>query len=84
MREVGVLEAKTHLSALLDEVERAGEELAITRRGKIIAKIIPAAPAKMSRADVVARFARLRDHIADTYGEATDFDIKAAIEEGRE
>ena len=39
MREVGVLEAKTHLSALLDAVERGGEEIVITRHGKPVARL---------------------------------------------
>lgn len=37
---VGAFEAKTHLSALLDRVER-GEEVTITRRGQPVAKLVP-------------------------------------------
>jgi prevent-host-death family protein len=40
MREIGAFEAKTKLSALLDLVE-AGEEILITRRGKVVAKLTP-------------------------------------------
>ena len=43
MLEVGAFEAKNKLSALLDRVER-GEEIAITRRGKVIARLVPAVP----------------------------------------
>lgn len=39
MRFVGVLEAKTHLSRLLDELERTGEPLTITRHGKPLAVV---------------------------------------------
>lgn len=39
---VGAFEAKTKLSELLDRVEK-GEEIVITRRGKTIAKLAPAA-----------------------------------------
>ncbi|HEV3312624.1 MAG TPA: type II toxin-antitoxin system Phd/YefM family antitoxin [Chloroflexota bacterium] len=39
-RSVGIHEAKTHLSRLLEEV-RCGEEIAITRRGKEVALLIP-------------------------------------------
>lgn len=39
MLEVGAYEAKNKLSALLDRVE-AGEEIIITRRGKVVAKIV--------------------------------------------
>ena len=42
MREVGAFEAKNRLGALLDQVER-GEEI-VTRRGKAVAKLVPAGP----------------------------------------
>jgi prevent-host-death family protein len=42
MHTVGVLEAKTKLAALLDEVEEGGE-VTITRRGKPVARLVPAA-----------------------------------------
>lgn len=38
MKEVGAFEAKTRLGQLLDWVE-AGEEVVITRRGKVVAKL---------------------------------------------
>ncbi|CAN5457643.1 type II toxin-antitoxin system prevent-host-death family antitoxin [soil metagenome] len=41
MTSVGVFEAKTHLSDLIDRAER-GEEITITRRGKAVAKLVPA------------------------------------------
>jgi prevent-host-death family protein len=41
MTEIGAFEAKNKLSSLLDQVER-GEEVVITRRGKPVAKLIPA------------------------------------------
>ena len=40
MITVGAFEAKTHFSALLDKIE-AGEEIAVTRHGKRIARIVP-------------------------------------------
>jgi prevent-host-death family protein len=41
MKEIGTFEAKTHLSALLDEVAR-GAEVVITRRGVAVARLVPA------------------------------------------
>jgi prevent-host-death family protein len=41
MYEIGAFEAKNKLSALLERVER-GEEILITRRGKPVAKLVPA------------------------------------------
>ena len=43
MREVGAFEAKNKLGTLLDWVE-AGEEVLITRRGKPVARLVPAEP----------------------------------------
>ncbi|MCW3018078.1 MAG: prevent-host-death family protein [Solirubrobacterales bacterium] len=42
-KSVGVHEAKTHLSRLLEEVA-AGEEVVITRRGEAVASLVPAHP----------------------------------------
>jgi prevent-host-death family protein len=39
-KSVGVHEAKTHLSRLLDEVT-AGHEVVITRRGEEVARLVP-------------------------------------------
>lgn len=50
MREVQASEAKTHLPALLDEVER-GETVVITRHGKPIARLIPEADRRQAKID---------------------------------
>ena len=41
MREIGAFEAKNKLGQLLDQVEH-GEEIVITRRGRAVAKLVPA------------------------------------------
>lgn len=69
MREVGVLEAKTHLSSLLDEVEQDGADILITRHGRPIARLSPHLPspvdhATTTRAEVVEKFRALRERIA--------------------
>ncbi len=40
MREIGAFEAKNKLGQLLDWVE-AGEEIMITRRGRVVARLVP-------------------------------------------
>ena len=45
MTTVSVHEAKTHLSRLLKQVE-AGQEVAITRRNRVVARIVPSKTAK--------------------------------------
>ena len=41
MHEIGAFEAKNKLGTLLDWVE-AGDEVVITRRGKAVARLVPA------------------------------------------
>ncbi len=45
MSEVSLAEAKAHLSALVARAE-AGEVVSITRRGKLVARIVAAEPAR--------------------------------------
>jgi prevent-host-death family protein len=75
---VGAYEAKTKLPELLKRVER-GEHITIARHGTPIAVIVPigAYPRKDSKAAGAAIKEFARTH---TRG---DFDIQAAIEEGR-
>lgn len=48
MSTVGAVEAKTHLSRLLDKVE-AAEEITITRHGEPVAKLVPVKPARTKK-----------------------------------
>jgi len=62
MKEVGTFEAKTHLSALLDEVER-GAEVVITRRGVAVARLVPAnAPRRSGAGDPITRAKAFAQH----------------------
>ncbi len=77
MRTVGTFEAKTHLSRLLEEVER-GEEITITRHGKAIARLVPVgAVSREGLADTVARLKSFRRG-----RRLGDLSAKALIEEG--
>ena len=55
MNDVALFDAKNRLSELIHRVE-AGEEIAITRRGKVVARLVPPAPEEAGR--------RARDAIA--------------------
>ena len=63
MESIGAFDAKTHLSELLQRVER-GEEITITRHGKPVAKLVPAvdraAEAAARRAAAVDGLVELR------------------------
>ena len=58
MSNVRLAETKAHLSALVDRVE-AGDEISITRRGKLVARLVPA---ERPREPVV--WEGLRKHVA--------------------
>ncbi len=63
MITVGSFEAKTHLSSLLERVER-GEEVLITRHGKAVARLVPAAEADRAHIDdVIARIKSARSGV---------------------
>ncbi|WP_411286531.1 type II toxin-antitoxin system Phd/YefM family antitoxin, partial [Phenylobacterium sp.] len=70
MREVGLLEAKTHLSALVADVERGGETIVITRHGKPVAELKPSRAVagdpqrRLSGPELAGRFRKLRERIS--------------------
>jgi len=41
MKTVGIFDAKTRLSELCREVAETGQEITITRRGQILARLLP-------------------------------------------
>lgn len=45
MKSVGIYEAKTHLTRLIEEVER-GDSITITRHGRPVARLVPEPPTK--------------------------------------
>jgi prevent-host-death family protein len=78
MKTVGTFAAKTHLSTLLEEVER-GEEITITRHGKAIARLVPVG--SITNGDLAHAVARLK---AFRRGRRLGgISVKALIEEGR-
>lgn len=56
MKELTAVEAKVKFGALLDDVER-GEEVVITRNGRLVARICPIAAPKMTREEAARRLA---------------------------
>jgi prevent-host-death family protein len=59
VREVGASGAKNKLGQLLDLVEQ-GEEIVITRRGRAVARLMPARPVR-SREQARAAIRRMRE-----------------------
>jgi prevent-host-death family protein len=84
MKQVGIFEAKTHLSALLDEVEKGGE-VTITRHGKPVAKLVRAT-AEFSPEEIERRrqaIKRIRERAREINLGVSPKTIKRWISEGR-
>ncbi len=79
---VGLLEAKTHLSAILERVRATGQPVVVTRRGEPIAEITPVKdrePKKMTREEAFAVVREMRG----TFAPITAEEIHADIRDGR-
>lgn len=74
-KSVGVHEAKTHLSRLLDDVA-AGEEVVITRRGEPAARLVALGPGT-ARAFGIDRG---RFVVPDDFDAALDDDVLGSFE----
>lgn len=75
--DVGVYEAKTHLTALLDRVEH-GEQFTITKHGKPIARLIPISRTdRQRRREIIERLKKFSE------GQTLDAPLKQLINEGR-
>ncbi len=83
-KHVGIFEAKTHLSALLEEVEKGGE-VTITRHGKPVARLVRATT-EFSEEEIEKRkeaIARLRANARAINLGVSHATIKKWINEGR-
>jgi prevent-host-death family protein len=78
MRTVGLFEAKQKLSELVERASE-GEQIGITRRGKLAAVIVPA-PVATGLAEAFAGIDRIRRNLKPLPAGMT---IKDLIEEGR-
>lgn len=84
MTEFGAFEAKNKFSELLDRVER-GEHVVITRRGKPVAEIVPAAEAEARRNKSRQAMQNIRDRAKEMKLGPFDWEEwKKYRDEGRE
>ncbi|MGH7179924.1 MAG: type II toxin-antitoxin system prevent-host-death family antitoxin [Tepidisphaeraceae bacterium] len=83
MTSVGLFEAKTHLSKLIDRVA-AGEEVLITRHGSPVAKLTPVhsrSPQAVEQA--VTRIRKLREDLKRQGVRVSRSEIRKWISQGR-
>lgn len=64
MEQIGMFDAKTRFSELVDRVNQTGQAITVTNRGKPVAELCPirqAAAAESLRQDAVVRVAQMWD-----------------------
>jgi antitoxin (DNA-binding transcriptional repressor) of toxin-antitoxin stability system len=77
MERIGTTELKAQVGRVMDLIE-AGEELLLTRRGRVIGRVVPITQPR--KADVFAEM----DHLRSQNATATAEEIRDWIDEGRE
>jgi prevent-host-death family protein len=82
MQTIQASEAKTHFLRLLDDVER-GQTVTVTRRGKAIARIIPASASGEERREQIERAMASILEIRKRTRPVSIEEILAARDEGR-
>ena len=76
--EIGVFEAKTRLSELVEQVSLDGADFLITKRGKPAARLVPALPGESAVEDALALLLAARE--ASTIGPGS---LRELIDDGR-
>ncbi|HEX6482874.1 MAG TPA: type II toxin-antitoxin system Phd/YefM family antitoxin [Ktedonobacteraceae bacterium] len=77
MKTLGVGELKEHIDEILRMVEEEGETIDVTKRGKVIARVVPASePEKPVKRDTKAFLAEL-DRLAAEIGSSWKGNIDA-------
>ena len=82
MERVGMFDAKTHFSELVERVVREGRAITVTRRGIPVVDIVPTqalGSMPMTREEAIAELIRLRESLPRLSRE----EIRVAIDEGR-
>ncbi|MCH7918996.1 MAG: type II toxin-antitoxin system Phd/YefM family antitoxin [Planctomycetes bacterium] len=82
MKRIGMFEAKTHFSEIVDRVVREGRPITITKRGEPVVEITPAKTRSskiMTRKQAIAALKKLRAEVPTLNQEQ----IRALIDEGR-
>jgi len=80
--KVGIFDAKTHFSELVDRVQATGQPITVTNRGRPAVEIVPCRESltqRMSRGDAFREIARLRAELPPIGRD----ELREAIAEGR-
>jgi prevent-host-death family protein len=74
VRTIGIKELKEHLSEVLREVEETGEVVDVSKRGRIVARLIPAHNGRRGKHDARATIADL-----DTLAAQISADVRVGV-----
>ena len=80
--QVGIFDAKTHFSELVERVQATGQPITVTNRGRPAVEIVPCRKSgshRMSRGDAFREIARLRAELPPISRD----ELRDAIAEGR-
>jgi prevent-host-death family protein len=80
--QVGIFDAKTHFSELVERVQATGQPITVTNRGRPAVEIVPCRESgsqRMSRGDAFRQIARLRAELPPISRD----ELRDAIAEGR-
>jgi len=80
--QVGIFDAKTHFSELVERVQATGQPITVTNRGRPAVEIVPCRESgsqRMSRGDAFREIARLRAELPPISRD----ELRDAIAEGR-
>lgn len=79
---IGIFDAKTHFSELVERVQSTGQPITVTNRGRPAVEIVPCRESgaqRMSRGDAFREIARLRAELPPISRDV----LREAIAEGR-
>ena len=79
MPTVGLAEAKSKLSELVDQVER-GEEVVISRGGKAVARIVPIETQRKTDRSAFLGSLAGRIHVAEDFDDPLPTDVQRSFE----
>lgn len=83
MEQIGIFDVKTKFSEIVERINRTGQPIVVTNRGKPVVEIFPAkteSEGQMSREEAFETIAQLRMKTPSV----TQNEIRELIEEGRD
>ncbi len=83
MQSIGVDELKRHTARILRQMQESGEEIQLTYRGRVVARLVPEAP--LSKNEALAKYRADRNKLISEIAKYTPVtvDVTALVKEMR-